>query len=86
MVAYATSTVYDGKWKVTVWRRYEPGTELPPKAPDLRQLLADNYSASILELASILLEQVLHCQKVHVELLSGEGIYAERLEESHATE
>lgn len=79
MVAYATHTVYDGKWQVTVWRKYQPGVELPPDTPDLRDVISKYYSATPAELAQIVMEQVLDCHRVHVQLLSGAGIYAEKI-------
>ena len=86
MVAYATHTLYDGKWKVTIWRGYSPEQEAPPDCPDLRNLIAQNYSVRPIDLAGIIMDSVLHCQRVHIELLSGEGIYAEKLGANYATE
>jgi len=75
-MSWSTHTVYDGKWKVTVHVRVGDGyTYRPHEHPELRVLLEEHYQSEPQVLAKAILENVLHCDSVHVETLSGDGFY-----------
>jgi hypothetical protein len=77
---FTTHTVHDGKWRVTVWIKQHEGYEpLPQDRPDLRALINLHYNDSATELANLILATLLDCKRVHVETLSGTGVYAENL-------
>ena len=77
---FTTHTIHDGKWRVTVWVKQHEGFEpLPTDRPDLRALINLHYTSEPNELANIVLSTLLDCKRVHVETLSGAGVYAENL-------
>jgi hypothetical protein len=75
MNVYSLHTINDGKWSIRLTiketddfkHRYE-------SRPDLRALVDEYYNRSPEELARILIEQVLDCETVEVNLMCGPGI------------
>jgi len=76
---YSTHRITDGKWELTIWiREDENFTHEGPQRPDLRNLIAENYHIDPLEMAKVVLNNVLHCERVEVHTFSGKGVYVER--------
>ena len=76
---YSTHRVIDGKWEVTIWiYEEEDFIGRKPDCPDLRKLIADHYSSEPIDLAKLILSNVLHCERVEIKDLSGNGIYVEK--------
>jgi hypothetical protein len=76
---YSTHRVIDGKWEVTIWiYEEEDFSNRQHDCPDLRKLIADNYSVQPLDLAILILNNVLHCERVQINDLSGNGVYVEK--------
>jgi len=76
---YTTHRVIDGKWEVIIWiYEEEDFAGYKPNCPDLRKLIADNYSSEPIDLAKLILSNVLHCERVEIKDLSGNGIYVEK--------
>lgn len=76
---YSTHRVIDGKWEVTIWiYEEEDFAGYKPNCPDLRKLIADNYLSEPIDLAKLILSNVLHCERVEIKDLSGNGIYVEK--------
>lgn len=76
---YSVHRVIDGKWEITLWI-YQPDetAAINWASPDLRKLIADNYELPPFELAAVILNNVLHCERVQINNLSGNGIYVEK--------
>ena len=75
---YSTHNITDGKWEVTFWIRESEDLSKGPQRPDLRALIDQHYDSTALELATTILETVLHCERVQVNTLAGSGVYVER--------
>lgn len=75
---YSTHNITDGKWEVTFWIREDDELSHSPQRPDLRALIDKYYESSPLELATAIIESVLHCERVQVNTLAGTGVYVER--------
>ena len=76
---FSVHRVVDGKWEITLWI-YQPDetAAINWSSPDLRKLIADNYELPPFELAGVILNNVLHCERVQINNLSGNGIYVEK--------
>ena len=76
---FSVHRVVDGKWEITLWI-YQPDetTAINWSSPDLRKLIADHYELPPFELAGVILSNVLHCERVQINNLSGNGIYVEK--------
>lgn len=76
---FSVHRVIDGKWEITLWI-YQPDetAAINWASPDLRKLIADNYELPPFELAAVILNNVLHCERVQINNLSGNGIYVEK--------
>ena len=72
-------TVNDGKWQVVLHIREDEGFkyQYEPR-PDIRALVDQNYDSSPEILAAMLLANVLHCEAVQINLLSGPAVYMEK--------
>lgn len=76
-------TINDGKWQVVLHIReskdfayqYEP-------RPDIRALVDANYHESPETMAKLLLDNVLHCDAVQINMLAGPSIRVERTNEN----
>ena len=79
MNIYSLHVINDGKWSIRLTikessdfkHRYE-------SRPDLRALVDTYYDCSPEELARLLLEQVMDCESVEVNMLCGPGVIMER--------
>lgn len=76
---FSVHRIVDGKWEITLWI-YQPDetAAIHWSSPDLRKLIADNYELLPFELAGVILSNVLHCERVQINNLSGNGIYVEK--------
>ena len=53
---YTTHRVIDGKWEVIIWiYEEEDFAGYKPNCPNLRKLIADNYSSEPIDLAKLIL-------------------------------
>lgn len=79
MRIYSVHTVNDGKWQVVMHLREEDDFQhrFEPR-PDLRNLIASNYELTPENMARLVMESVLHCDKVEVNMLSGPSLRIER--------
>lgn len=76
---YSTHRITDGKWEVVVWIfEAEDFKHNPIQRPDLRALIDQHYNCEPLEMAKVILENVLHCERVQVNTLQGNGVYVEK--------
>lgn len=76
---YSTHRITDGKWEVVIWIAEDPDFQFSAgQRPDLRALIDQNYDVEPIEMAKILMNNVLHCERVQVCTLSGNGVYVER--------
>lgn len=79
MKTWTLHTVNDGKWQIVLHIRedddfkykYEP-------RPDIRALVDMHYDSSPETIAKILLENVLHCEAVQINLMCGPSVYMEK--------
>lgn len=76
---YSVHRIVDGKWEITLWI-YQPDetSAISWADPDLRKLIAENYDLLPFDLAKTIVDNVLHCERVQINDLSGNGIYVER--------
>lgn len=76
---YSTHRITDGKWEVVIWiYEHEDFAHSPEQRPDLRALVDQNYDLDPLSMAKVIMDNVLHCEKVQVNTLSGNGVYVEK--------
>jgi len=79
MKIYSLHTITDGKWQVTLTIRENDDYKYKYESrPDLREIIDRNYNCEPEALAKIVLETVMSCEAVQVNLLCGPGIYMER--------
>lgn len=85
MKLYTLHSISDGKWQIKLSIRRHPDYEyeFEPR-PDIRVIVEKNYDTSPEVLAKTLLDSVLHCEAVEVQLLSGQGLYMERVNDNQA--
>jgi hypothetical protein len=79
MRVYSLHTITNGKWSVRLTIR--ESTEFKHQyesRPDLHALVDTHYNESPERLAKLILDTVMHCEAVEVNLLCGPGIYMER--------
>jgi hypothetical protein len=75
MTIYSLHTVNDGKWSIRLTiKENDDFKHQYESRPDLRALVDTHYNSSPEELARLLLEQVLHCESVEVNLMCGPGV------------
>lgn len=86
MKIYSLHTITDGKWSVKLTIRenddfkhkYESRPDLRYLVEDLRYLVDTHYNEEPQQLAKVILDNVLACEAVEVNLLCGPGIYMVR--------
>ena len=79
MRVYSLHTITDGKWSVRLTIRESADfTHQYESRPDLRGLVDTHYNESPERLAKLILDTVMDCEAVEVNLLCGPGIYMER--------
>lgn len=79
MKIYSLHTVNDGKWSIRLTiKESDDFKHKYESRPDLRALVDEYYDCSPEEIARILLETVLDCQQVEVNLMCGPGVIMER--------
>jgi len=79
MTIYSTHIINDGKWQVTIWIKQDQDFAYDPEQrPDLRALIDAHYNESPKQLAQTVLDNVLHCERCHVQSFSGVGVYVEK--------
>lgn len=79
MRVYSLHTITDGKWSVRLTIRESTDFKHQYESrPDLRALVDTHYNESPERLAKLILDTVMHCEAVEVNLLCGPGIYMER--------
>jgi hypothetical protein len=79
MRVYSLHTITDGKWSVRLTIRESTDFKHQYESrPDLRALVDTHYNSSPEQLAKLILDTVMHCEAVEVNLLCGPGIYMER--------
>ena len=76
---YTTHRIVDGKWEIRVWiYEHEEPVSSKLDCPDLRNLINSHYDCEPLELAKVIMDNLLHCERVHVLQITGAGVYVER--------
>lgn len=79
MRVYSLHTITDGKWSVRLTiRENDDFKHRYESRPDLRALVDTHYNVEPEQLAKIILDNVMACEAVEVNLLCGPGIYMER--------
>jgi hypothetical protein len=79
MRVYSVHTITDGKWSVRLTiRENDDFKHQYESRPDLRALVDTHYNADPEQLAKVILDNVMACEAVEVNLLCGPGIYMER--------
>lgn len=79
MRVYSLHTITDGKWSVRLTIRENNDFKHKYESrPDLRALVDTHYNAEPEQLAKVILDNVMACEAVEVNLLCGPGIYMER--------
>ena len=79
MKVYSVHTVTDGKWSVRLSIRENNDFKYKYESrPDLRALVDTHYNSSPEELAKVILDNVLACESVEINLLCGPAICIER--------
>jgi len=79
MRVYSIHTITDGKWSVRLTiRENDDFKHQYESRPDLRALVDTHYNADPEQLAKVILDNVMACEAVEVNLLCGPGIYMER--------
>jgi hypothetical protein len=79
MTIYSTHTVNDGRWQVVLHiKESDDFVYRYDSRPDIRALVDQNYNERPETIAKILLEQVLDCASVQVNMLCGPGVYMEK--------
>jgi hypothetical protein len=79
MKIYSLHTITDGKWSVRLTIRENNDFQHKYESrPDLRALVDTHYNEEPQQLAKVILDNVLACEAVEVNLLCGPGIYMER--------
>ena len=76
---FSTHRIADGKWEITIWiYEHEELKHSSIERPELRGLIDQHYDLDPLSMAKVIMENMLHCEKVQVNTLSGSGVYVER--------
>jgi hypothetical protein len=79
MKIYSLHTITDGKWSVKLTIRENDDFQHKYESrPDLRHLVDTHYNEEPQQLAKLILDNVLACEAVEVNLLCGPGIYMVR--------
>ena len=79
MKIYSLHTITDGKWSVKLTIRENDDFQHKYESrPDLRALVDTHYNEEPQQLAKLILDNVLACEAVEVNLLCGPGIYMVR--------
>ena len=79
MKVYSLHTITDGKWSVRLTIRENSDFKHKYESrPDLRTLVDTHYNAEPEQLAKVILQSVMDCEAVEVNMLCGPGIYMER--------
>jgi hypothetical protein len=79
MRVYSVHTITDGKWSVRLTiRENDDFKHQYESRPDLRAIVDTHYNADPEQLAKVILDNVMACEAVEVNLLCGPGIYMER--------
>jgi hypothetical protein len=79
MKIYSLHTITDGKWSVRITiRENDDFKHQYESRPDLRAIVDKHYNESPEELAKAILDNVMACEAVEVNLLCGPAIYMER--------
>jgi hypothetical protein len=79
MKIYSLHIITDGKWSVRITiRENDDFKHQYESRPDLRVLVDTHYNVEPEQLAKVILDNVMACEAVEVNLLCGPGIYMER--------
>lgn len=75
MKIYSVHTINDGRWQIVVHILEDSSFEHQSATrDDLRQLVDANYTLAAEEMARLLLEAVVNCEQVEINLLSGPSL------------
>lgn len=76
---YTIHTVNDGRWQIVLHLRENDDFRYKYEhRPDLRALVDEYYNSEPTDMARKMLESVLHCDAVQVNLMCGPSVYMER--------
>ncbi len=79
MKMYSVHVINDGKWQVVIYIRESTEFKYKPESqPELRALIDANYEASPDEMARLVLNSVLDCEAVDINLLCGPCLRLEK--------
>jgi len=79
MRVYSLHVITDGKWSVRLTIRENNDFKHQYESrPDLRALVDKHYNEAPEQLAKVILDSVMACEAVEVNMLCGPGIYMER--------
>jgi hypothetical protein len=79
MRIYSLHVITDGKWSVRLTIRENNDFKHQYESrPDLRALVDKHYNEAPEQLAKVILDSVMACEAVEVNMLCGPGIYMER--------
>lgn len=76
---WSVHTINDGKWQVVLHIKEDQGYKYTYEPrPDIRAVIDANYTESPEVIARLLLDNVLHCEAVQVNMMCGPSVYMEK--------